>query len=81
WFMGFNLNQELFKDPDVRKAFNATVNKEYVVTEVVTQETIPVSIIPPGMLGYDPDLEPTYRDIKYAKLLMKKAGYPMNDNA
>lgn len=79
WFMGFNLNQELFKDPEVRKAFNATVDKEYVITEIVTQDSVPVSVIPPGMLGYDPDLEPNYRDVKYAKLLMTKAGYPMND--
>ncbi len=79
WFMGFNLKHELFKDVKVRQAVNSSISKGYIVSDIVSEEAIPVSIIPPGMLGYDPDLEPTHYDIKYAKLLMRKAGYPVND--
>ncbi|MBU0671947.1 MAG: hypothetical protein KJ732_02840 [Candidatus Margulisbacteria bacterium] len=79
WFLGFNLNKDLFRDQEVREAVNATVDKDSIVKNIISCEVIPVSIIPPGMLGYDPDLEPTLQDAKFAKLLMKKAGYPMND--
>lgn len=79
WFMGMNLKHELFKDPAVRQAVNSAIDKEHIVTEIMSEETVPIGFIPPGMLGYDPDLEPVYYDLKHAKLLMKKAGYPITD--
>ena len=79
WFMGINLKHEIFQDLRVRQAVNSSIDKEYIVTEIISNESVPLSFIPPGMLGYDPDLKPTFRDVKYAKLLMKKAGYPMAD--
>lgn len=79
WFMGMNLRHELFKDSRARQAINSAIDKEYIVTEIMSEETVPIGFIPPGMLGYDPDLEPLPYDLKYAKLLMKKAGYPITD--
>lgn len=79
WFMSMNLKHEVFKDLKVRQAVNSSIDKEVIVTEIISEETVPISFIPPGMLGYDPDLGPTFYDVKYAKLLMKKAGYPMAD--
>jgi ABC-type transport system substrate-binding protein len=79
WFMGMNMNKDLLKPIEVRQAINETINKIVIKEKVISAEAVPASIIPPGMLGYDPDLEPTGQDVKYAKLLMTKAGYPIND--
>lgn len=80
WFMGVNLKHEIFSDLKVRQAVNSAIDKEYIVKKIVSEEVIPVGFVPFGMLGYDPDLEITFHDYKYAKLLMKKAGYPISDN-
>ncbi|MDD5382741.1 MAG: ABC transporter substrate-binding protein [Candidatus Margulisbacteria bacterium] len=79
WFLGMNLKHDLFKDRNVRTAINYAVDRDYISTDIVSEETTPVSFIPPGMIGYDPDLESFSYDQKYAKLIMKKAGYPIND--
>jgi ABC-type transport system substrate-binding protein len=79
WFMGMNLRNDLFKSLDVRKAVNLAIDKESIVSKIVSAESTPLSIIPPGMLGYDPDLTYPVEGLKEAKALMRKAGYPMND--
>jgi len=79
WFMGFNLNHDILKNREVRLAINSALNKDYIARNIASAEVIPISIIPVGMLGYDPDLEERPFDYKYSKLLMKKAGYPIND--
>lgn len=79
WFLGFKTNEGLFKNPEVRQAVDAVLNKDDIALKIASKEVVPVSPIPPGMLGYDPDLDPMPRDIKYSKHLMKKAGYAMND--
>ena len=79
WFMGFNVNKEPFKTVETRKAANQAIKVEEIAIKIISSETTPASIIPPTMLGYDPDITPIYYDVKEAKGLMKKAGYPMND--
>lgn len=79
WFMGINLKHEIFKDLRVRQAVNSSIDKEHIVKKIVSEEVIPVGFVPFGMLGYDPDFEIAFHDYKYAKLLMKKAGYPITD--
>jgi len=73
WFMGFNLKHELLQNDKVRGAIIRVIDREY------SEETAPISIIPPGMLGYDPDLGAQPHDTKEAKAMMKEAGYPIND--
>jgi len=79
WFMGFKTNEGPFKSPEVRQAVNSVISKNDIALKLASKEAVPVSVIPPGMLGYDPDLEAAPYDVKYAKFLMKKAGYAMND--
>ena len=79
WFMGFKTNDGLFKSPEVRQAVNSAINKNDIALKIASKEVVPVSIIPPGMLGYDPDLDAAPYDVKYAKHLMTKASYSMND--
>jgi ABC-type transport system substrate-binding protein len=79
WFLGFNLKREVTKDDKVRQAINISIDKDYIVEEIVSKEVVPVGLIPPGMLGYDPDLVLRINDLKHAKQLMKKAGFPITD--
>ena len=79
WFLGFNFKHELFKDVRVRQAIAHTINRKFIATRIMSEEVIPISIIPPGMLGYEPDLKPYKNNPKFAKLLMKRAGYPIKD--
>ena len=79
WFMGMNLKSDPLKTLEVRQAVNLAVDKESIASNIVSAESVPLSVIPPGMLGYDPDLDSPVHDLKEAKALMKKAGYPMTD--
>ncbi|MBU1027130.1 MAG: hypothetical protein KKA31_05305 [Candidatus Margulisbacteria bacterium] len=79
WFMGFNTQKEPFTTVEVRQAVNHAINVKDIAIGIMSTETTPVSIIPPTMLGYDPDIAPLVYDVKEAKNLMKNAGYPMND--
>lgn len=79
WFMGFNLNKPLLQTLEVRQAVAHCVNTKYIVTEIMSDEVVPASPIPPGMLGYNPEFLAYKYNPKYAKKLMKRAGYPIND--
>jgi glutathione transport system substrate-binding protein len=79
WFLGFNLKSPVFKDLAVRQAADAVIDKEFINKRIVSGEVIPASFIPPSMLGYDPDLQTEPHDLKYAKLLMKKAKFLPTD--
>lgn len=79
WFLGFNLKQEVLKDARVRQAVNHAIEKNHIITGIMSNEAVPAGFVPPGMLGYDPDLQPYTYNVKQAKLLMQEAGYPVND--
>jgi ABC-type transport system substrate-binding protein len=79
WFLGFNLKSPVFKNLELRQAADAVIDKEFINKKIVSGEVTPASFIPLGMLGYDPDLQTEPHDLKYAKLLLKKAGFPLTD--
>ena len=79
WFMGFNLHKPLLADIKVRQAINAAIDTPFITQNIVSSETVPVSIIPPGLLGYDPDLKPSAHNPKLAKQLLSKANIKSND--
>ena len=79
WFLGFNLKSPVFKNLVVRQAVNQSIDKKYIAKDLISQEALPVSLIPPTMLGYDPDLKAKPYNIKQAKDLMQKAGFPISD--
>ena len=56
-YIGFNTQLKPFDDRRVRQAFNYAVNKEAIVREITSMGNLPATgALPPGMLGYDPDL-------------------------
>lgn len=77
--MGFNFKHRLLRNLKVRQAVAHCTNKTYIVTNIMSKEASPAGFIPPGMLGYNPQLKPYKYNPKFAKLLMKRAKYPIND--
>lgn len=78
WFLGFNLKKPLLQDRGVRQAIGSVINKQAVV-KLAGEEMVPVSFIPPTMLGYDPDLKLRKLELKESRELMKEAGYKLTD--
>jgi oligopeptide transport system substrate-binding protein len=76
-YIGFNTQPKPFDDKRVRQAFNYAVNKEAIVREITQMRTLPATgALPPGMLGYDPELQGYPYDPAKAELLLAEAGYP-----
>lgn len=79
WFLGMNTRSTVLKHREARQAVNAVIDREHIARTIMSSEVTPAGIVPNGMLGYDPDMEPVEPDLKYAKLLMLKADLPIND--
>jgi oligopeptide transport system substrate-binding protein len=75
-YLGFNTHLKPFDDKRVRQAFNYAVNKEAIVREITKRGAITATeALPPGMPGYDPDLQGYYYHPEKAKRLLAEAGY------
>jgi oligopeptide transport system substrate-binding protein len=76
-YIGFNTQLKPFDDRRVRQAFNYAVNKETIVREITKMGALTATeALPPGMPGYDPDLQGYYYHPEKAKQLLAEAGYP-----
>jgi oligopeptide transport system substrate-binding protein len=76
-YIGFNTQVKPFDDKRVRQAFNYAVDKEAIVREITQMGSLPANgVLPPGMPGYDPDLQGYPYDPAKAKQLLAIAGYP-----
>jgi ABC-type transport system substrate-binding protein len=65
-----------FDDRRVRQALNYALDKRHTA-RLLNGTTIPShGILPPSMLGYDPDLAPYPHDAAKARALLAEAGYP-----
>ena len=78
WFLGFNLQKPPFDDLKVRQAVAHCMDKNYLAIDIM-EETVPASIVPPGMPGFVPELKPYKRNVDFAKTLIKRAKYRPND--
>ena len=75
-YIGFNTQRPPFDDPLVRRAFAMAVDRERlinVVYEGVVQEA--KGILPPGLPGYNPGLQPLTYDPEGALRLIKQSSY------
>lgn len=72
WFLGFNLHKDVFADAAVRKAVGQAINRKYIVQKIISDEVVPLSVIPPNMAGYDDSLPAQKFDPKKAKVLLGK---------
>lgn len=72
------LNQSIkpLDDVRVRKAIQMAIDRETILERLYNDEgNVVHGIIPPGVLGYNPDLEEIPYDIEKAKDLLAEAGY------
>jgi oligopeptide transport system substrate-binding protein len=79
YYYGLNMTKEPFKDNKaLRQAFNYAIDRQALIDLVRNGRAIPAAgLLPPGMMGYDENIEPKYTyDPEKAKALLKEAGYP-----
>ncbi len=77
YYYVFNCKQKPFDDPRVRQAFNLTIDKHEIVTNVTRMEQRPISsFVPPDSIpGYTVPAGLPY-DPARARALLAAAGYP-----
>ena len=66
-----------FKDRRVREAVSKAINRAAIVERIMGGLAVPASqLVPPGMFGYNPELQVEPYDPERAKELLAEAGYP-----
>jgi oligopeptide transport system substrate-binding protein len=76
-YIGFNTQVKPFDDKRVRQAFNYAVDTEAIVREITKRGSLPATgVLPPGMLGHDPERQGYAYAPATAKRLLAEAGYP-----
>lgn len=79
----FNLDDPVFSNVNLRKAFNLATDKESILQVAVLGKGVVIHTpISPGMTGYDPVVE-TYGydyDLEAAKAMLEEEGYSFDEN-
>ena len=77
FYIGFNTQEPPFDDPIVRRAFGMAIDKK-VLTEVVLKDLVVSAngVLPPGMPGFNEELEGLPFDPEGARALLEEAGGP-----
>lgn len=71
-----NVRVKPFDDVRVRRALNYALDKSHSERLLNGTTARAHGILPPGMLGRDPDLAPYPHDVARARALLAEAGYP-----
>ena len=77
YYYSINAKIEPFDDVRIRKAFQMSIDKQQLLDTLYDgRGTVQSGIMPPGLIGYNPDLPEIKYDPDKAKSLMAEAGYP-----
>lgn len=82
WFMGFNLNKDVFGDSNgklVRQAINYAIDRQHICRGIMGDSNTPTTVLSAGMEGHDDSVKGYQYSPTKAKALLKKAGYSMKD--
>jgi oligopeptide transport system substrate-binding protein len=71
-----NVRIKPFDDRRVRQALNYALDKRHTARLLNGTTVASHGILPPGMLGRDPELAPYPHDVAKARALLAEAGYP-----
>jgi len=75
-YLGFFTDKEPFDNPEVRKAISMLIDRKQIVTGLFQRTSIEAnSPLPPGVLGYDPNIQLPPYDPTGAKELLARNGY------
>ncbi len=79
WYIGFNVEKPPFDDVKVRQAFALAVDKDKLIETVLKGAVIEANgILPPGMPGYNENLQGLTFDPVKAKQLLSESKYAGN---
>ncbi len=78
YYVDINTTDPLLKNADLRQAISLAINRQAICDTVMEGTRVPSdSIIPPGVVGYEPGAWPYSKyDVEAAKAALAKAGYP-----
>lgn len=80
-YMGYNLENEMFKDKRARRAINYAVNKEEIIDGVLLGHgKVSTGPFPYDSWAYNRDVEPAPYNREKAVALLKEAGWTDSDN-
>jgi ABC-type transport system substrate-binding protein len=75
-YVGYDSSAAPFDRVDVRKAMNYAINRERINERIYEGHFVTAqSLLPPGLLGYDPNLRGYQHDPERARALLRQAGY------
>jgi peptide/nickel transport system substrate-binding protein len=76
-FLALRMDRKPFRDPRVREAVELALDREELVGRVLQGRARPAfQLLPPSVVGHDPDLVPSRADRVRARRLLTDAGYP-----
>jgi len=76
FYVGLNVREPPFDDPKVRRAFAMGLNRKAIVSVLLKGRAEEArGILPPGMPGYNPDLEGIPYDPEQASVLLAESRY------
>jgi oligopeptide transport system substrate-binding protein len=76
WYIGFNVEKPPFDDPKVRQAFAHAVDKDKLIEVVLLDAVVEADgILPPGIPGFNEDLQGLEFDVEKAKQLLAESKY------
>jgi oligopeptide transport system substrate-binding protein len=79
WYMGFNVEKPPFDDIKVRQAFAYAIDKDKLIGTVLKDAVVEANgILPPGMPGYNANLQGLGFDPVKAKQLLSESKYGEN---
>jgi peptide/nickel transport system substrate-binding protein/oligopeptide transport system substrate-binding protein len=78
YYLLMNNEDEVLKDPEVRKALSLAINRQQIADKVFEGTRVPATgMVPPGMVGFQDDAwEYSMYDVEAAKTQLADAGYP-----
>jgi oligopeptide transport system substrate-binding protein len=76
WYIGFNVEKAPFDDLKVRQALAHAIDKDKLIEVVLKDAVVEANgILPPGMPGYNPNLQGLEFDPELAKQLLSESKY------
>jgi ABC-type transport system substrate-binding protein len=80
-YLGYDCSTAPFNRLEVRQAVNYAINRDRINERIFAgQHVVAKSLLPPGLLGYDPTLRGYDYDPERARILLRQAGYASGFN-
>jgi oligopeptide transport system substrate-binding protein len=76
WYIGFNVEEPPFEDAKVRQAFAQAIDKDKLIEVVLLDAVVKAEgILPPGIPGFNEDLQGLEFDLERAQQLLAESDY------